>query len=212
MQFERYALDLFVGQVFAVAFVCAVPSKFCQIVGFEFDAVKFVVATEFFDFFLGGFLAEHNFAFFVACKFVEEVLLGEFPAIFVFGAKCFGYRKFWHNRIGIDAVRFHFIDYLLRVCECFGQVAEYGGHLVGCFQPFLFGVVHAACFVHKRSCRYTDEVVVRIGVFFFDKVCIVGANNFCVGFSCQFDQYRIDFLLPHIYFLVAAGFVGFVSL
>ena len=51
-----------------------------------------------------------------------------------------------------------------------------------------------------------------IGVFFFDKVRIVGANNFCVGFSCQFDQYRIDFLLPHIYFLVAAGFVGFVSL
>ncbi len=190
----------------------AFPSEFGQVVGLEFDAVEFVVAAEFAYFFFGFFLRHHHFAFFVACKFVEKVLFGVFLPIFLFGTKVGWYVEFRHDGVGIDAVGLYFVDDFLRIFECFGQVAEYGGHLFGRFQPLLFGVVHAVRFAHQRVGRYADEVVVRVGVLLFHEVRVVGADDFCAGFSCQFYQHGIHLFLPQIHVLVAAEFVGFVAL
>ena len=50
VELEVYTLLGFCVKRVAIALLCPFIGEFCQIVGFEFDAIEFVVASEFLDF------------------------------------------------------------------------------------------------------------------------------------------------------------------
>ena len=120
--------------------------------------------------------------------------------------------EFRHNRTMVDVIDLDLIDNLLRVGKCFGDVAEDFSHFIGCFQPFLLGIVHSVDIVDVMVRTQTDESVVRFGIFLVDEVGVIGSNDFDVVFAREFKKNRVDLFLALIDILVASGFLGLMAL
>ena len=122
MQLKLDALDLLLSEVLAITLVRTVPSQFSQIVRFEFDTVQTVVAAQFLDLLFGFLLRQNHIAVLIASELVEKVFFCVFLSIFFLRSKILWNRKNRHNRVGINAICFDFIDNFLSVFKHFGMV------------------------------------------------------------------------------------------
>ena len=136
----------------------------------------------------------------------------ESAAILLLGTEVLRNRELRHNRLGVDIVYLHFVRHFLGVGECFGYIAEDSSHLFRRLEPLLLGVVHTVHIVEEVSCAKAYQSVMRLGMLFFHEVGIVGRNHLHPIFLRQFNQYRIDLLLPLEGRLVAAGLLCLVPL
>ena len=148
----------------------------------------------------------------IAGELIEEVLLSVFLTIFLLRPELLRDRKLGHDRVRVDAISLHLFDDFLRVFEYFRMVGEDASHLGGCLQPFLFGVVHSSGVVKVFTRAEADEAVVRLAVFLFHKVHIVGSDDLDAIFLRQVEENLVHFLLAFVYFGVATWFVGLVPL
>ena len=122
MQLKLDALHLFLGEVLAITLVRTVPSQFSQIVRFELDAVQTVVAAQFLDLLFGFLLRQNHIAVLVAGELVEQIFFGVFLPVTFLRSKIFRDRENWHNRVGINAICFDFIDNFLCIFKHFRMV------------------------------------------------------------------------------------------
>ena len=139
-------------------------------------------------------------------------LEGDTVLIVLLASETLGDGELRHYRVAIDIVYLYFVHYLLGVAECFGYVAEDVRHLFWRFEPLLFGVVHSVDIVDEMVGAEADESVVRLCIFFVDKVGVVGADDFHAIFASQGNQYGVDLLLTHIHLLVASWHLCLVAL
>ena len=153
MQLEVEPFFHFVGKRCRVTFGRPLIRQFGEIVCFELDAVKFVVAAQLPDFLLGFLLREDDVSVFVTGEFVEEVLFREFLPVLLFRADLLGNIEVGHDGRMVDSVSFHLVAYLACVGQRFGHVGEDGVHLGLCLEPFLLGVEHTAWIVQFAACR-----------------------------------------------------------
>ena len=112
----------------------------------------------------------------------------------------------------VDVIDLDLIDNLLRVGKCFGDVAEDFSHFIGCFQPFLLGIVHSVDIVDEMVCTQANESVVGFGIFLVDEMGVVGSDHFDVVLASEFKKNRVDLFLALIDILVASGFLGLMAL
>ena len=212
VQFESDALLLLFGQLSSVTLVGTFPHQLGQVVGLEFDTVQFLVATQFDNLLLGSLLAHHHLAFLVAGKFVKQFLFANAAAIFCLRTERCRDVEHRHDGVAVDAVGFHFVGYLAGVLQRFRQIGKDGGHLVGRLEPFLFGIVQAVGIVEVLARAEADKTVMRLAVFLFHKMHIVGGNQFDIIFSGKLNQIFVYLLLLGIGVVGCVGFVGLVAL
>ena len=196
-------LGLLVQRV-SIAFLRPFVGEFAQIVRFEFDAVEFVVAAEFFDFRLPLFSRHDDVAVLVSGEFVEEVFFGESLAIFLLRSEVLRNGEVRHDGCVVDAVGRDLVKHLTRGGKRFGQVGEDGVHFRLRLHPLLLGVEHSVWVVQVAAGAETDETVVRLGVFFIDEVNVVGAYIFYTIFISNAQQLLVDLDLHGIGLAVGA--------
>ena len=195
-----------------VALLGAVPCEKTQVFRFKLDTVHSIIPAEVLETLLRIFLAERVLPVLIGHKLMPQVLLRVFLSYLVFSSEVFRDVKQRHNRSVVYIVNFHFVRYLLRVCQCLRNVREYGIHLLGCLEPLLFCVVHAVHIVHIVVRAEANQSVVCLGVLFLHKMRVVGADYLHTMFVCQVYQYRIHLFLFLIHILVASWLVGLVAL
>ena len=139
-------------------------------------------------------------------------LEGQTVGIVLFLSERSGDVELRHDRVMVDIIYLHFIDYLLGVGERFGDIAEDGLHLRGCLEPLLLGVVHSVDIVDEMVGAEADKAVVRLGVLFVDEMTVVGGNKFDVVFMRQLDEHGVHLFLPLIDLHVCAGFLRLMAL
>ena len=133
-----------------------------------------------------GLFAQDNVPVFIAGKFVEQILFGEFLAISFFRPEIFGDGEGRHDRAVVDGVKFHLVGYFERVAEGFRNIRKDGIHLSRRLHPFLFGVAHALRVVQVFTRTEADQAVVRFRIFRVDKVDVVGRDHLDIVFTRQF--------------------------
>ena len=212
MQLKLDTLHLLVGKFLSIAFVCAFPCQFFQIIGFELDTVETVVAAQLLHLLLGIFLAHDDIAMLITGELVEQVFLSEFLTVFLLGTKVLGDGEFGHDRVGVDAVGFHLVDDLLGVLQHFGMVGEDTPHLFWRLQPFLLGVVHTRWVIEVFARAQADETVMGLAVFFLHKVDVIGGDDLDLILLCQIKDNLVHLFLSFVNFGVATGFVGLMTL
>ena len=204
VKFKSYAVVHFLVERRWVKSIGAFVSEFCQIVGFKFYSEQLVVATEFGYFFFAFFLRQLIFTVFVAGKLLKQIFGGEFFSPLFLGAEILGYGEERHNRVVLDVVEFHLIEYLQCVAERFGYIGKDGVHFSRSLKPLLLGIKHTLWVVEFPTSRKAYQVVVCFGVVFVDEVNIVGAYQFHIEFFREFYEHLIHFLLKRIYFEIGA--------
>ena len=212
MQLELDALDLLLGEVLTITLFCAVPSQFGQIIRFEFDTVKSIVPAQFLDLLLGLLLRHDDIAVLVAGELVEKVFFGEFLAVLFFSAEILGNGENRHNRVGINAIGLNFIDNLLSVFQSKRHIGKNAAHFLWRLQPFLFSVVHPCWVVEVLARAEANQAVMRLAVFFFHKVHIIGRDDLHIVFLRQLQKDFVHLLLSFVNFGVAARLISLMSL
>ena len=128
-------------------------------------------------------------------KFVEEVLVGEPLTVLFLVAEPSGNLEVRHDGAVLDAILFAFIDNFDRVSQRLGHVGPKFVHL-GCgLEPFLLGVTQTGWVVEVLARIHADQVIVRLGVLFIDKVHIVGGNQLDVVLVRHLDEPGVEFVL-----------------
>ena len=203
VQLEFQSFLLLFGQLIAIALMRAVHRQLGQVVGFELDAVEFVVSAQFLDFLEPVLLRHHHVAVFVAREFVEKVFLREAGAVFGFGSELDGNFEFGHDRRMVDRVALDLVADVHGRGHRFGVgLAEDRGHLGRGFQPLLLGVEHALGVVEVLARRKADQTVVRLGVVLVHEMHVVGADHPHVVLRGQFTQVFVDMQLHGVGFVV----------
>ena len=212
VQLKLDALDLLLGEVLAITLFCTIPSQFGQIIRFEFDTVKSIVTAQFLDLFLGLLLRHDDIAVLIAGELVEKVFFSEFLAVLFFRAKVLRNGENRHNRIGINAVGLNFIDNLLSVFQSKRHIGKNAAHLLWRLQPFLFSVVHPCWVVEVLARAEAYQAVMRLAMFFFHKVHIIGRDDLHIVFFRQLQKDFVHLLLSFVNFGVAARLISLMSL
>ena len=195
MEFELHALAHLLGYGVAVEALGALVGQFGQVVGLEFDAVHLVDAAQFL-YFLLALLARHDLvAVLVAGEFLEEVLVGIFPAHILLGAEVGGYGEEGHDGRMVYAVGLHLVEHLAGIVEGLGHIGEHLVHLLACLEPLLLGVEHAGGVVEVFACGQAEQVVVGLGIVLVNEVRVVGAHQLDAVFLGQFHEHLVGFLL-----------------
>ena len=212
MELELYAFLQFGRQRGAISFHSSLICELFQVIGLEFYAVELVISAEFLYFFLSFFLRQHDVAVFIACEFVEQLLLGDARAVFLFCAEFFRDGEEGHDRCMVDFVEFNLVGNLKRVFNRLGDVGEYAGHLRGGFQPLLFAVEHPVLIGDFLVGRQANQALVGFGIIFVDKMHVVGAYELDVEFTGYAYQFLVYPLLQRECLMVGARHCGFVPL
>jgi len=92
------------------------------------------------------------------------------------------------------------------------MVGEDAAHLGGRLQPLLLGIMHSRGIVEIFSCAEADEAVVRLAVFLFHKVNVVGGDDLNIVFLRQVEEYLVHLFLAFIHFRVASRLVSLMPL
>ena len=74
MEFELDTFACFLIQHFSIASVRSFQRQLLQIVGFQFDTVQLVIATQFINLGQSSILAHHHVTILILRKFIEQVL------------------------------------------------------------------------------------------------------------------------------------------
>ena len=107
--------------------------------------------------------------------------------VFFFRTEFGGNRKNGHQRIGVQFVFLDFIGDLLGVFDGFGQIREKVDHFLGGFKPFLTGIPHPGRIVDVFPGVQADQQIMGFGIFFIEKMYVVGSDKFDIQFSGYFD-------------------------
>ncbi len=212
VQLEAYAFLHFRRQYFAVAAVRALECYLGKVVGLEFYAVQFVVATESLYFFLGGLARKHRVSVLIAGELGKKLLFGYAAAVFLLGAELGGYGVEGHDGSMLDAVFLHLGGNFRSVRQRLRQIGEDGLHLGTCLEPFLLAVEHAGFVVEEFVCRQAYEAVVCLGIRLVDKMAVVAAYNLDTIPVGDVDKLRLYALLQAVCLVVGAWHCGLVAL
>ena len=204
VQLKLDALGRFFVQGISVATLRTFVGQFGKVVGFELDAVEFVVAAQLLDFFLALLARHHDIAVLVLRKFVVEVLLREARPVFLFRAEIFGNLEVGHNRGVVDGVGLALVANLQRIAERFGNVGKDGVHLCLRLEPLLLRVEHSRGVVEVLARGQTDEAVVGLAVLLIYEMDVVAANDLNIIALRNVEKDGVDLLLHRIGFAIGA--------
>ncbi len=198
VQFKLDAFARLLVKRVAVAACRSLVRQLAEVVGFKLYAVELIVSSELLYLFLSLFPAHHHVAVLVLRELVEEVFLRKPFAVFVLRAEVLGYGEVGHDGGVVDGVGLYFVANFAGGGERVGQVGEDFVHLRPCLEPFLLRVEHSVFVVQVTPCRQAYKPVVRLGVFFVDKVAVVGADVFYAVLLRQAQQLCVYFLLQRV--------------
>ena len=170
--------------------------KITQIVGFELDAVEFIVAAQFImNLLLSLLLTQHNIAILVTGEFFEEILISEPYTVLLLIAEPGGNLEIGHDRAVLDVIDLALIDNFEGVSQCLGHVGPKFVHLGRSLEPLLLGVAHTGRVVEVLARIHANQVIVRLGVLLIHKVYVVGGHQLDVVLVRHLDEPRIEFVL-----------------
>ena len=195
VQLKVDALFHLVAQRLSIEFLGSVVSQFPQIFRFELDAVDAVIASEVCDTLFTLFRRQLILSVFVACKLVIELFFGISPADILFRSEFLRYREERHDGVMVQAIDFHLVKNLHRVCQSFRNIRENLAHFLPCLQPLLLTVQHSGWVVQVFCRRQAEQMVVGFGVFPVHEMGIVRTNQLDAILFCQFYQHFIRLLL-----------------
>ena len=182
MKLKLDSLLHLLAQYFSIAFVSSFQCEFFQIIRFQFDTVKLIIATQFFYFGLSGILTHHHITIFILRKFIEQILFRVlFPILFLC-SKILRNGKSRHNRGMVDTVKLHLITNIYRIRQCFGYIGKYFIHFRTRLHPFLLRIKHTVRVIQVFSRAQANQTVVCFGILLIYKVNVIGAHQLHIIF------------------------------
>ncbi len=124
--------------------------------------------------------------FLVAGEFVEEVFLGKFLPVFFFRTE-FGGIENGHQRIG---VQFVFLDFIGDLLSSFRWLLGRSGKrsiISWWFKPSSTGIPHPGRIVDVFPGVQANQQIMGFGIFFIEKMHVVGGDKFDIQFPGYFD-------------------------
>ena len=199
-------------QHFSIAFVSSFQCEFFQIIRFQLNTVKLIIAAQFFYFGLSSILAHHHIAVFILRKFIEQILFRVlFPILFLC-SKVLRNGKSRHNRSMVDTVKLHLVTNIYRIRQRFGYIGKDFIHFRTRLHPFLLGVKHTVGVIQIFSRTQANQTVVCFGILLVYKVNVIGAHQLHIIFFGILYQFLISNLLQFIRFVIGTGYGGLMTL
>ena len=140
MKFELDTFACFFIQHFPITSVRTFQSQLFQIVGFQFDTIQLIIATQFFNFTMGSILAQHHVTIFVPCKLIKQIFFRIFLSIAFFRSEIFRNLKVRHNRSMVNAIKLYLVANCSRIRQCLRDIGKQFIHLRLGFHPLLLGI------------------------------------------------------------------------